>query len=185
MSRVGKSPITIPAGIDLSIIGNVVTVKGKLGTLTQEINQDISIEREGDVLTVVRPTDLKEHRSQHGLYRALIQNMITGVSTGFAKNLELVGVGYRASHQGQNLELSLGYSHIFVMQIPKEVSLNTISEKGKNPIVELASFDKQLLGAVASKIRSLRKPEPFKGKGVRYVGEIVRRKAGKSGAKKA
>jgi large subunit ribosomal protein L6 len=169
MSRVGKSPINIPAGIDLSINGNVITVKGKLGTLTQEINQDISIEREGDVITVVRPTDLKEHRSQHGLYRALIQNMITGVSTGFAKSLELVGVGYRASHQGQNLELSLGYSHIFVMQIPKEVSLNTISE---------------LLGAVASKIRSLRKPEPFKGKGVRYVGEIVRRKAGKSGAKK-
>ncbi|MDP4855736.1 MAG: 50S ribosomal protein L6, partial [Schleiferiaceae bacterium] len=127
MSLVCKSPITIPAGIDLSIIGNVVTVKGKLGTLTQEINQDISIEREGDVLTVVRPTDLKEHRSQHGLYRALIQNMITGVSTGFAKSLELVGVGYRASHQGQNLELSLGYSHIFVMQSPKEVSLNTIS----------------------------------------------------------
>ena len=135
MSRVGKSPINIPAGIDLSINGNVITVKGKLGTLTQEINQDISIEREGDVITVVRPTDLKEHRSQHGLYRALIQNMITGVSTGFAKSLELVGVGYRASHQGQNLELSLGYSHIFVMQIPKEVSLNTISEKGKNPIV--------------------------------------------------
>ncbi len=135
MSRVGKSPINIPAGIDLSINGNVITVKGKLGTLTQEINQDISIEREGDVITVVRPTDLKEHRSQHGLYRALIQNMITGVSTGFAKSLELVGVGYRASHQGQNLELSLWYSHIFVMQIPKEVSLNTISEKGKNPIV--------------------------------------------------
>ncbi len=184
MSRVGKSPITIPAGVELSIEGNVVTVKGKLGTLTQEVNSDITLEREGDVLTVVRPSDQKEHRAQHGLYRALIQNMILGVSQGFAKNLELVGVGYRASHQGQNLELALGYSHIFVMQIPSEVKLNTVSEKGKNPIVELASFDKQLLGAVASKIRSLRKPEPFKGKGVRYVGEIVRRKAGKSGAKK-
>ena len=184
MSRVGKSPITIPAGVELSIEGNVVTVKGKLGTLTQEVNSDITLEREGDVLTVVRPSDQKEHRAQHGLYRALIQNMILGVSQGFAKNLELGGVGYRASHQGQNLELALGYSHIFVMQIPSEVKLNTVSEKGKNPIVELASFDKQLLGAVASKIRSLRKPEPFKGKGVRYVGEIVRRKAGKSGAKK-
>ncbi|MBM3433556.1 MAG: 50S ribosomal protein L6 [Bacteroidetes bacterium] len=184
MSRVGKSPITIPAGVELSIAGNVVTVKGKLGTLTQEVNSDITLEREGDVLTVVRPSDHKDHRAQHGLYRALIQNMILGVSQGFAKNLELVGVGYRASHQGQNLELALGYSHIFVMQIPSEVKLNTVSEKGKNPIVELASFDKQLLGAVASKIRSLRKPEPFKGKGVRYVGEIVRRKAGKSGAKK-
>ncbi|MEY4477910.1 MAG: ribosomal subunit protein [Bacteroidota bacterium] len=184
MSRVGKSPITIPAGVELTIAGNVVTVKGKLGTLTQEVNSDITLEREGDVLTVVRPSDQKEHRAQHGLYRALIQNMILGVSQGFAKNLELVGVGYRASHQGQNLELALGYSHIFVMQIPSEVKLNTVSEKGKNPIVELASFDKQLLGAVASKIRSLRKPEPFKGKGVRYVGEIVRRKAGKSGAKK-
>lgn len=184
MSRVGKSPITIPAGVELSITGNVVTVKGKLGTLTQEVNSDITLEREGDVLTVVRPSDHKDHRAQHGLYRALIQNMILGVSQGFAKNLELVGVGYRASHQGQNLELALGYSHIFVMQIPSEVKLNTVSEKGKNPIVELASFDKQLLGAVASKIRSLRKPEPFKGKGVRYVGEIVRRKAGKSGAKK-
>lgn len=184
MSRVGKSPITIPSGVELSIAGNVVTVKGKLGTLTQEVNSDITLEREGDVLTVVRPSDHKDHRAQHGLYRALIQNMILGVSQGFAKNLELVGVGYRASHQGQNLELALGYSHIFVMQIPSEVKLNTVSEKGKNPIVELASFDKQLLGAVASKIRSLRKPEPFKGKGVRYVGEIVRRKAGKSGAKK-
>lgn len=184
MSRVGKSPITIPAGVEISIAGNVVTVKGKLGTLTQEVNSDITLEREGDVLTVVRPSDQKDHRAQHGLYRALIQNMILGVSQGFAKNLELVGVGYRASHQGQNLELALGYSHIFVMQIPSEVKLNTVSEKGKNPIVELASFDKQLLGAVASKIRSLRKPEPFKGKGVRYVGEIVRRKAGKSGAKK-
>jgi large subunit ribosomal protein L6 len=184
MSRVGKSPITIPTGVELSIAGNVVTVKGKLGTLTQEVNSDITLEREGDVLTVVRPSDHKDHRAQHGLYRALIQNMILGVSQGFAKNLELVGVGYRASHQGQNLELALGYSHIFVMQIPSEVKLNTVSEKGKNPIVELASFDKQLLGAVASKIRSLRKPEPFKGKGVRYVGEIVRRKAGKSGAKK-
>lgn len=184
MSRVGKSPITIPAGVELSIEGSVVTVKGKLGTLTQSINPEITFEREGDVLTVIRPTDNKLHRAQHGLYRALISNMIQGVSQGFQKQLELVGVGYRASHQGQNLELSLGYSHIFVLQVPTEVSLNTVSEKGKNPIVELASYDKQLLGAVAAKIRSLRKPEPFKGKGVRYVGEIVRRKAGKSGAKK-
>lgn len=152
--------------------------------MTQAINPEITFEREGDVLTVVRPTDHKVHRAQHGLYRALINNMIVGVSQGFTKNLELVGVGYRASHQGQNLELSLGYSHIFVLQVPSEVKLNTISEKGKNPIVELASHDKQLLGAVAAKIRSLRKPEPFKGKGVRYAGEVVRRKAGKSGAKK-
>ena len=182
MSRVGKSPITVPAGVELSIEGSVVTVKGKLGTLTESINPEITFEREGDVLTVIRPTDNKLHRAQHGLY--LINNMIVGVSQGFQKKLELVGVGYRASHQGQNLELSLGYSHIFVLQVPTEVSLNTISDKGKNPIVELASYDKQLLGAVAAKIRSLRKPEPFKGKGVRYVGEIVRRKAGKSGAKK-
>ena len=184
MSRVGKSPITIPAGVELTIAGNVVTVKGKLGTLTQEVNSDITLEREGDVLTVVRPSDQKEHRAQHGLYRALIQNMILGVSQGFAKNLELVGVGYRASHQGQNLELALGYSHIFVMQIPSEVKLNTVSEKGKNPIIILESIDKQLLGQVAAKIRSLRSPEPYKGKGIKFVDEVLRRKAGKSAAKK-
>jgi len=183
MSRIGKSPITIPAGVTITVENSVVTVKGSKGTLSQVVPSEIGIEIEDNVLTVTRPSDSKPHRAAHGLYRSLINNMVEGVSQGFTKRLELVGVGYRASHQGQVLDLSLGFSHNIMMQLPTEVAVNTISEKGKNPIIELSSFDKQLVGMVASKIRAFRKPEPYKGKGVRYVGEIVRKKAGKSGGK--
>jgi large subunit ribosomal protein L6 len=183
MSRIGKSPITIPAGVTITVENSVVTVKGSKGTLTQVVPTEIGIEIEDNVLTVTRPSDSKPHRAAHGLYRSLINNMVVGVSEGFLKRLELVGVGFRASHQGQILDLSLGFSHTITMQLPNEVVVNTISEKGKNPIIELSSFDKQLVGMVASKIRAFRKPEPYKGKGVRYVGEIVRKKAGKSGGK--
>ncbi len=183
MSRIGKSPITIPAGVTITVENLVVTVQGSKGTLTQVVPAEIGIVLEDQVLTVLRPSDSKPHRAAHGLYRSLIHNMVVGVSEGFTKRLELVGVGYRANHQGQVLELSLGFSHNIMMQLPNEVVVNTISEKGKNPIIELSSFDKQLVGMVASKIRAFRKPEPYKGKGVRYVGEIVRKKAGKSGGK--
>ena len=183
MSRIGKSPITIPASVTITVENSVVTVKGSKGTLSQVVPAEIGIEIEDNVLTVTRPSDSKPHRAAHGLYRSLINNMVEGVSQGFTKRLELVGVGYRASHQGQVLDLSLGFSHNIMMQLPTEVAVNTISEKGKNPIIELSSFDKQLVGMVASKIRAFRKPEPYKGKGVRYVGEIVRKKAGKSGGK--
>lgn len=183
MSRIGKSPITIPAGVTITVENSVVTVKGSKGTLTQVVPTEIGIEIEDNVLTVTRPSDSKPHRAAHGLYRSLINNMVIGVSEGFLKRLELVGVGFRASNQGQILDLSLGFSHTITMQLPNEVVVNTISEKGKNPIIELSSFDKQLVGMVASKIRAFRKPEPYKGKGVRYVGEIVRKKAGKSGGK--
>ena len=183
MSRIGKSPITIPAGVTITVENSVVTVKGSKGTLTQVVPTEIGIEIEDNVLTVTRPSDSKPHRAAHGLYRSLINNMVVGVSEGFLKRLELVGVGFRASHQGQILDLSLGFSHTITMQLPNEVVVNTISEEGKNPIIELSSFDKQLVGMVASKIRAFRKPEPYKGKGVRYVGEIVRKKAGKSGGK--
>ncbi len=184
MSRVGKSPITIPADVEVKFNDGVVTVKGKLGELQQAISNDsISIEIEGATLTLVRKNEEKQTRADHGLYRALINNMVQGVSTGFEKKLELVGVGYRASNQGQRLDLSLGFSHNIVIELPSEIKVNTISEKGKNPIVELKSHDKQLLGMVAAKIRSFRKPEPYKGKGVRYVGEYIRRKAGKTASK--
>lgn len=179
MSRIGKNPIVIPADVTVHVANGLITVKGKLGQLVQEYS-DIDIKIEEGVITVERSLDLKEQRSKHGLYRALINNMITGVSTGFTKQLELVGVGYRASNQGQKLDLALGFSHNIVMEIAPEVTLETISEKGKNPIVKLTSFDKQLLGQVAAKIRGFRKPEPYKGKGVKFVGEILRRKAGKS-----
>lgn len=179
MSRIGKNPIVIPADVTVHVANGLITVKGKLGQLVQEYS-DIDIKIEEGVITVERSSDLKEQRSKHGLYRALINNMITGVSTGFTKQLELVGVGYRASNQGQKLDLALGFSHNIVMEIAPEVTLETISEKGKNPIVKLTSFDKQLLGQVAAKIRGFRKPEPYKGKGVKFVGEILRRKAGKS-----
>ena len=180
MSRIGKSIITIPAGVTVSFSNNVVTVKGPKGELSQEITKGITITQEGVELTVNRPSDSKEHRSLHGLYRALINTMVIGVSAGFTKQLELVGVGYRASHSGQKLELALGFSHGIIMELPKEITLNTETEKGKNPIITLSSHDKQLLGMVVAKIRSFRKPEPYKGKGVRFVGENVRRKAGKS-----
>jgi len=180
MSRIGKNPISIPQGVEVNADGNVVTVKGKLGELTQSFSDAISIKIEDGTLTVERASDSKPHRAQHGLYRALINNMIEGVNKGFTKELELVGVGYRASNQGQKLELALGFSHNIVLDLAPEVKVETISEKGKNPIVKLTSHDKQLVGQVAAKIRSFRKPEPYKGKGVKFVGEVLRRKAGKS-----
>lgn len=180
MSRIGKAIITIPAGITVSEKEGVVTVKGPKGELSQELTEGITIEQNEGTLTVNRPSDAKQHRALHGLYRALIANMIVGVNTGFEKKLELVGVGYRASHAGQKLELVLGFSHGIVLELPSEVKVDTLTEKGKNPIITLTSHDNQLLGMVAAKIRSFRKPEPYKGKGVKFVGEIVRRKAGKS-----
>ena len=180
MSRIGKAIITIPAGVTVTEKDGVVTVKGPKGELTQELTDGITLEQEDGVLTFSRPSDSKQHRALHGLYRALINNMIIGTAEGFTKKLELVGVGYRASHSGQKLELALGFSHGIVLELPKEVVIDTLTEKGKNPIITLTSFDKQLLGMVSAKIRSFRKPEPYKGKGVRFVGENVRRKAGKS-----
>lgn len=180
MSRIGKAIITIPSGVTITEKDGVVTVKGPKGELSQELKEGITLEQKDGELTVNRPSDSKQHKALHGLYRALINNMIVGTSEGFEKKLELVGVGYRASHSGQKLELALGFSHGIIVDLPKEITLNTETEKGKNPIITLSSYDKQLLGMVAAKIRSFRKPEPYKGKGVRFVGEIVRRKAGKS-----
>ena len=179
MSRIGKNPVTIPSGVTVEVTGNVVTVKGKLGELSQEVDSIIVKVEDGKVV-LERPTEAKDHRAKHGLYRALINNMVIGVSEGFTKELELVGVGYRASNQGQKLDLALGFSHNIVLNIAPEVKIETISEKGKNPIVKLTSYDKQLVGQVAAKIRGFRKPEPYKGKGVKFVGEQLRRKAGKS-----
>jgi large subunit ribosomal protein L6 len=179
MSRIGKNPVTVPAGVTVSVADGIITVKGKKGQLTQEYS-DVTVTVEGDQVQVDRSSDHKDQRAKHGLYRALINNMIVGVSEGFTKELELVGVGYRASNQGQKLDLALGFSHNIVLDIAPEVVVETISEKGKNPIVKLTSFDKQLLGQVAAKIRGFRRPEPYKGKGVKFVGEVLRRKAGKS-----
>ena len=179
MSRIGKSPVTIPEGVDVDINEGIIKVKGKLGELTQEYSDiDIKIE-EGEVI-LERSSEKKDIKSKHGLYRSLIQNMVEGVSKGWSKELELVGVGYRASNQGQKLDLAVGYSHNIVLNLPPEVKVETVSEKGKNPVVKLSSFDKQLVGQVAAKIRSFRKPEPYKGKGIKFVGEQLRRKAGKS-----
>jgi large subunit ribosomal protein L6 len=179
MSRIGKSPIAIPAGVTVEVKDGVIVVKGKLGELSQTFDKvDVKVE-DGQVI-VERSSDIKEERAKHGLYRSLINNMVVGVSEGFTKELELVGVGYRASNQGQKLDLALGYSHNIVLEIVPEVKVETISEKGKNPIVKLTSFDKQLVGQVAAKIRAFRKPEPYKGKGIKFVGEELRRKAGKS-----
>ena len=179
MSRIGKNPVAVPAGVTVDVANNVITVKGKLGQLTQEYS-DVTVKVEDGQVIVERSSDLKDQRAKHGLYRSLINNMIIGVSEGFTKELELVGVGYRASNQGQKLDLALGFSHNIVLEVAPEVKLETISEKGKNPIVKLTSFDKQLVGAIAAKIRGFRKPEPYKGKGVKFVGEVLRRKAGKS-----
>jgi large subunit ribosomal protein L6 len=179
MSRIGKNPIEIPAGVSVEIKDNLITVKGKLGELTQEYS-DVTVKVEEAQVIVERSSDFKDHRAKHGLYRALVNNMILGVSNGWTKELELVGVGYRASNQGQKLDLALGFSHNIVLNIAPEVKVETISEKGKNPIIKLTSFDKQLVGQVAAKIRGFRKPEPYKGKGVKFVGEQLRRKAGKS-----
>ncbi len=179
MSRVGNNPITIPEGVTVEVNDDVVTVKGKLGELTQDIS-GVELKIEDANVTLSRASEKKEHKAKHGLYRALIANMVEGVSKGFTKELELVGVGYRASNQGQKLDLALGFSHNIVMDIAPEVKIETVSEKGKNPIVKLTSHDKQLVGQVAAKIRSFRKPEPYKGKGIKFVGEEIRRKAGKS-----
>ena len=179
MSRIGNSPITIPEGVSVEIQPNLLTVKGKLGELSQSYDL-VSIEQSENTLTVKRVNESKTAKAKHGLYRSLFYNMVQGVSNGWSKELELVGVGYRANNQGQKLELALGFSHNIVFQIPAEVKVETVSEKGKKPIVKLTSLDKQLVWAIASKIRSFRKPEPYKGKGVKYVGEEIRRKAGKS-----
>ena len=179
MSRIGKNPIAIPAGVTVEVNGNIVTVKGKKGQLTQDFS-DVTVKVEDGQVLVERSSDHKNERSKHGLYRALINNMVVGVAEGFTKELELVGVGYRASNQGQKLDIALGFSHNIVLEVVPEVTVETVSEKGKNPIIKLASHDKQLLGQVAAKIRSFRKPEPYKGKGVKFVGEVLRRKAGKS-----
>ncbi|MGS0748918.1 50S ribosomal protein L6 [Halpernia sp. GG3] len=180
MSRIGKSIIKIPAGVTVSVKDDVVTVKGPKGELHQTLTEGITLGQEDGVITMSRPSESKSHKALHGLYRALINNMIIGTAEGFTKKLELVGVGYRAASTGNRLDLSLGFSHGIVLNLPSEVSVETLTEKGKNPIITLNSYDNQLLGMVAAKIRSFRKPEPYKGKGVRFVGEIVRRKAGKS-----
>jgi large subunit ribosomal protein L6 len=184
MSRIGKAPIEIPKGVEVTISNGLVTVKGPKGTLTQKVDIDITVAIEDGKVLVTRPTDQKRHRALHGLYRSLIANMIKGVSDGYKTEQELVGVGYRASNKGNMLELSLGYSHNINFQLPVEIKVTTSAEKGQNPKIVLESADKQLIGLVAAKIRSLRKPEPYKGKGIKFVGEQLRRKAGKSASKK-
>ena len=179
MSRIGNNPITVPEGVNVEIQADSVKVSGKLGTLNQNID-GVSVLKEENQLIIKRNSESKEHKAKHGLYRSLINNMIVGVSQGWKKSLELVGIGYRAQSSGQKLDLSLGFSHNIVMMLPDEIKIETINEKGKNPIINLTSFDKQLVGMVAAKIRSYRKPEPYKGKGVKFVGEEIRRKAGKS-----
>ncbi|MBA3681381.1 MAG: 50S ribosomal protein L6 [Bacteroidetes bacterium] len=184
MSRIGKAPIEIPKGVEVTINNGLVTVKGTKGSLTQKVDIDIIVAIEDGKVLVTRPTDQKRHRALHGLYRSLIANMIKGVSDGYKTEQELVGVGYRASNKGNMLELSLGYSHNINFQLPVEIKVTTTAEKGQNPKIVLESADKQLIGLVAAKIRSLRKPEPYKGKGIKFVGEVLRRKAGKSASKK-
>jgi large subunit ribosomal protein L6 len=179
MSRIGKKPVLVPEGVSVEIQPNLLLVKGKLGELSQSYDT-ITVEQVENTLIVSRSSDSKPMKAKHGLYRSLFSNMINGVNTGWTKDLELVGVGYRASNQGQRLELALGFSHNIVFMIPIEVKVEANSEKGKNPIIKLTSFDKQLIGSIAAKIRGFRRPEPYKGKGVRYVGEQIRRKAGKS-----
>ena len=179
MSRIGNNPVAIPEGVTLDITDNQITVKGKLGELTQEYSA-VSIKVEEGHVILERPSDHKDHKAKHGLYRALIYNMIQGVTTGWTKELELVGVGYRASNQGNKLDLALGFSHNIVLDIASEVKVETVSEKGKNPIIKLTSHYKQLVGQVAAKIRGFRAPVPYKGKGIKFVGEVLRRKAGKS-----
>jgi large subunit ribosomal protein L6 len=184
MSRIGKQPVTLASGVTVTVGGdNTVTVKGPKGTLTQQIDRDIKVEVNGTEVNITRPTDQIRHRAMHGLYRSLISNMVKGVTEGFTKQLELVGVGYKATNAGNTLDLSLGFSHNIVMDVPKEVTIATETLKGSNPKITLTSIDNQLLGAVAAKIRSLRKPEPYKGKGVRYSDEFIRRKAGKAAGK--
>lgn len=184
MSRIGKAPIAVPKGVQISVSDkNVVTVKGPKGTLTQTLDPAITVKQSEGELVLERPTDLKHHKAMHGLYRALVANMVKGVTDGFVIEQELVGVGYRATAKGQRLDLSLGFSHNVALELPAEIKVSAAQEKGKNPIIRLESADKQLIGAVAAKLRGLRKPEPYKGKGVRFVGENVRRKAGKAAGK--
>jgi len=184
MSRIGKLPISIPAGVTVSMKDNIVTVKGPKGELSQEINPDINVEIKDGEITITRPSDAGPHRSMHGLYRSLINNMVVGVSEGYKKQLELVGVGYRVSNQGQVLEFALGFTHNIFLQLPDGITIETKSERNQNPLVILESCDKQLIGQVCAKIRSFRKPEPYKGKGIKFVGEQIRRKAGKSAGAK-
>ncbi len=184
MSRIGKLPVNLPAGVTVTVgKDNVITVKGPKGELSQEVNSDIKVSVEDGQLSVTRPSDDRIHRALHGLYRSLINNMVIGVSEGYRKELELVGVGYRASNAGQLLELSLGFTHNIHMMLPPEVKLETKSERNKNPLIILESCDKQLIGQICAKIRSFRKPEPYKGKGIRFVGEVIRRKSGKAAGK--
>ena len=184
MSRIGKLPISLPQGVEITVSNdNEVTVKGKLGTLTQKVNPAITVNVENEHIVLTRTSEQKQHKALHGLYRALIANMVKGVSEGFQVTQVVIGVGYKAQVQGQILELALGYSHNIFFELPKEIKCETITEKGKDPIIVMKSIDKQLLGQVAAKIRSLRKPEPDKGKGIRFQGEIVRKKAGKAAAK--
>lgn len=184
MSRIGKLPISLPSGVAVTVgEDNMITLKGPKGELKQHVNPDLKVEVENGVLTVERPTDDKEHRAMHGLYRSLLHNMVIGVSEGFKKELELVGVGYRVTNNGQILELSLGYTHNIFLELPKEIKVETKMERNKNPLIILESSDKQLLGQVCAKIRSFRKPEPYKGKGIKFVGEQLRRKSGKTAGK--
>jgi large subunit ribosomal protein L6 len=183
MSRIGKKPVSIPKGVTITVKDSVVTVKGPKGELSQEIDRDITIEITETELIVSRPTEQIRHRAMHGLYRSLISNLVKGVTEGYKKELELVGVGFKAANQGNILDLALGYSHNIIFEVPKELKVSTTTEKGQNPKIFLESSDKQLLGAVAAKLRSLRKPEPYKGKGVKYSDEVVRRKAGKAAGK--
>lgn len=184
MSRIGKQPVTLPAGVSATLgKDNVLSVKGPKGELKQAIDRDITVEvKDGEVI-FTRPTDQIRHRAMHGLYRSLVANLVKGVTEGFTRKLELVGVGYKASNQGNLLDLSLGYSHNIIFEIPSELKVTTAQEKGQNPLITLEGIDKQLIGQVAAKLRSLRKPEPYKGKGVKYVGEVIRRKAGKAAGK--
>jgi large subunit ribosomal protein L6 len=185
MSRIGKLPITVPPKVEISVNpANEVKVKGPQGELSQRVDRDIAVKVDGNTITIERPTEQKRHKALHGLYRTLIHNMVTGVSQGYTMDLELVGVGYKATSTNNILEFSLGYSHSIFFVLPKEVTATAVTEKGKNPIVTLKSIDKQLIGQIAAKIRGLRKVEPYKGKGIRFVGEVVRRKAGKTSAKK-
>ncbi|HLO44238.1 MAG TPA: 50S ribosomal protein L6 [Leadbetterella sp.] len=185
MSRIGKKPISIPAGVSVSVDSdNLVTAKGPKGTLTQKIDSDMGLAIEDGVLTVTRPSEQKRHKALHGLYRSLISNLIVGVSEGYKKELELVGVGYKATNNGNIIDMSLGYSHNIYLIVPSELKVETKMEKGKNPIITLEGTDKQLIGLVAAKIKSLRKSEPYKGKGIKFVGEVIRRKAGKTAGKK-
>ncbi|MGI4022170.1 MAG: 50S ribosomal protein L6 [Janthinobacterium lividum] len=185
MSRIGKAPVTLPGNVTISVSeNNLVTIKGPKGSLTQQVDTDIIIEQEEGQIVVKRPSEQKRHKALHGLYRSLVNNMVTGVTEGYKSEQELVGVGYRATNTGNTLDLVLGFSHHYVFELPKEIKVTTTAEKGKNPTIILESIDKQLLGQVAAKIRSLRAPEPYKGKGIKFVGEQLRRKAGKSASKK-